>query len=92
VQAVWRDSLLYVITGWSNSNNIRFTQVYDPITDSWTNGSLLPNDNNYTSFGASGTIIGDKIYYFGGARSTGNFPIQNYMRTGKINPNDPSGP
>jgi len=80
VQAVWRDSLLYVVTGWSNSANIRFTQVYDPISDNWTNGTLLPNDNNYTSFGASGAIVDDKIYYFGGARSTGNFPIQNYLR------------
>ena len=90
VQAVWRDSLLYVITGWSNNGNIRFTQVYDPTTDNWTNGTLLPNDNNYTSFGASGTIVGDKIYYFGGARSTGNFPIQNYLRVGTIDPDDPS--
>ena len=90
VQAVWRDSLLYVVTGWSNSANIRFTQVYDPISDNWTNGTLLPNDNNYTSFGASGAIVDDKIYYFGGARSTGNFPIQNYLRVGEINPDDPS--
>ncbi len=90
VQAVWRDSLLYVITGWSNSGNIRFNQVYDPMTDNWTNGSLLPNDNDYTSFGASGTIVNDKIYYFGGARSSGNFPIQNFIRVGIIDPNDPS--
>ena len=90
VQAVWRDSLLYVVTGWSNNGNIRFTQIYDPTTDDWINGSLLPNDNNYTSFGASGTIIGDQIYYFGGARSTGNFPIQNFIRVGDIDPEDPS--
>ena len=90
VQAVWRDSLLFVVTGWSNSSNIRFTQIYDPITDDWTNGSLLPNDNDFMSFGASGTIIEDQIFYFGGARSTGNFPIQNFIRVGDINPEDPS--
>ena len=90
VQAVWRDSLLYVITGWSNSGNIRFTQVYDPVSDSWTNGTLLPDDNDFTSFGASGTIIEDQILYFGGARSSGNFPIQNLIRIGDIDPNNPS--
>lgn len=90
VQAVWRDSLLFVVTGWSNSSNIRFTQIYDPESDTWTNGTLLPNDNDFISFGASGTIVEDQIFYFGGARSTGNFPIQNYIRVGDIDPDDPS--
>lgn len=90
VQAVWRDSLIYVISGWSNNGNIRSTQIYDPTTDSWTAGTSLPNDNNFKSFGASGTIIGDKIFYFGGARSTGNFPIQNYLRVGEIDHQNPS--
>lgn len=90
VQAVWRDSLLFVVTGWSNSSNIRFTQIYDPTTDDWTNGTLLPNDNDFTSFGASGTIIEDQIFYFGGAASIGNFPIQNFIRVGDIDPDDPS--
>lgn len=90
VQAVWRDSLLYVVTGWSNSTNIRFTQIYDPSADTWTNGTFLPNDVSYLSFGASGTIVNDTIYYFGGARSEGIFGIQNGLRKGIINPDNPT--
>jgi len=90
VQAVWRDSLLYVVTGWSNSSNIRFTQIYDPTTDSWSNVTFLPNDVRYLSFGASGAIVNDTIYYFGGARSEGQFGIQNGLRKGVINPSNPT--
>jgi len=90
VQAVWRDSLLYVITGWSNSTNIRFTQVYDPETDTWSNGTFLPNEVSYLSFGASGAIVNDTIYYYGGARSEGIFGIQNSLRKGVINPDNPT--
>lgn len=90
VQAVWRDSLLYVITGWSNSTNIRFIQIYNPNLDTWTNGTFLPNEVSYLSFGASGTFVNDTIYYYGGARSEGSFGIQNGLRKGVINPDDPT--
>lgn len=89
VQAIWRDSLMYVITGWSNSANTSAVQVYDPSTDSWTLEYQIWNGGIYSSFGASGTIIGDTIYYFGGARFGANFPIQPQLRIGVINPTDP---
>ena len=88
VQAVWRDSLIYVITGWSNSTNVPDVQIYHPTTDTWTNGNFLPS-SSYKSFGASGIIIGDTIYYFGGARIANNFPIQKNLRIGIIDPNNP---
>ena len=80
VQAVWKDSLIYVITGWSNSGNVPNVQIYNPISDSWTVGTSTPNNNIYKSFGASGTIVGNTIYYFGGASMGGSFPIQNNLR------------
>ncbi len=89
VQTVWNDSLLYVITGWSNTGNIRNTQIYNPTTDIWTEGTLVPNIL-YRAFGASGTILNDTIYYFGGATSSGSFGIQNRLIKGAINLNDPS--
>ncbi len=89
VQAVWRDSLIYVITGWSNSTNVPNVQIYNPSLDTWTQGTFLPS-SSYKSFGASGTIIGDTIYYFGGARIANNFPIQKDLRKGIIDPQDPS--
>lgn len=90
VQAVWRDSLIYLITGWSNTSNIPDVQIYNPKADNWLVGTSTPNNNNYKSFGSSGLIIGDTIYYFGGASSSFGFNIQNKLRKGVINPNDPS--
>ena len=90
VQCVWRDSLIYVVTGWSNSGNIPDVQIYNPTEDSWAVGSPIPNNHLYKSFGASGSIVGDTIFYFGGARSSGNFNIQSAVRKGVINPDDPT--
>lgn len=90
VQAVWRDSLIYIVTGWSNTTNIPKVQIYNPFNNSWSEGTATTNNNNYKSFGASGTIVGDTIYYFGGASLGFNFPAQNQLRQGYINPNDPT--
>jgi hypothetical protein len=90
VQAVWRDSLIYVITGWSNTTNVAALQIYDPSQDAWSVGTSVPNNNLYKVFGASGTIIGDTIYYYGGASLGSNFPAQDELRKGVIDPNDPT--
>lgn len=90
VQAVWRDSLIYVITGWSNTGNVPDVQIYNPSTDSWLSGTPVPNNVSYKVFGASGVIIGDVIYYCGGAAAGINFPAASYFRTGVINPSNPT--
>lgn len=90
VQAVWRDSLIYVITGWSNTGNVSAVQIYNPSADTWQAGTGVGNNNTFRSFGASGAIVGDTIYYFGGASMAGSFNIQTYFRRGLINPNNPS--
>ena len=86
VQAVYKDSLIFVITGWSQNTNIPDVQIYNPVLDTWLIGTSVPNNHDFKSFGASGAIIGDTIYYFGGARYGGNFPIQSQLRKGYINP------
>lgn len=90
VQAVWRDSLIYVVTGWSNTANVPNVQIYDPSTNTWQNGTSVPNNNAFKSFGASGAIVGDTIYYFGGASMSGSFNIQGEFRRGIIDPNNPT--
>ncbi len=89
VQAVWRDSLIYVVTGWSNSQNVTNVQIYNPSTDQWSQGTPVPNGSTYPAFGAAGLIFNDTIYYFGGARN-GDFAIQKHMRKGIINPDNPT--
>jgi len=91
VQAVWRDSLIFVVTGWSQNTNVNDVQIYDPSTDEWTAGTPTPNSNSFESFGASGTIIGDTIYYYGGTQISGfSFQATGDFRKGVINPEDPT--
>lgn len=89
VQAVWRDSLIYVISGWSNNNNVSNVQIYNPATNEWAIGTPVPNNTNYKVFGASGVIIGDTIYYAGGAKFGFAFPLVGFFRKGVINPSNP---
>ncbi len=90
VQCVWRDSLIYVITGWSNTSNVTDVQIYNPSSDQWLAGTPTPNQTQYKMFGASGVIIGDTIYYNGGVTSGFSFNATNYLRKGIIDSNDPT--
>lgn len=90
VQAVYKDSLIFIVTGWSNTTNVPNVQIYNPANDSWLTGTATPNNNTYKAFGATGTILGDTLYYHGGASTGFNFPIQNTLRKGYINPLNPT--
>ena len=89
VQAIWNDSLIYIITGWSDSKNVPNVQIFNPTANEWTVGTSVPNNNQYNAFGASGTIIGNTIYYLGGASMGNNFPSTFRLRIGEINPLKP---
>ncbi len=89
VQAVWRDSLIYVVTGWSQNQNVADVQIYDPALDQWSVGTSVPNNSNYKAFGASGVILGDTIFYHGGAVGS-SFSASGRMRKGVIDPDDPT--
>jgi N-acetylneuraminic acid mutarotase len=88
VQAVYKDSLIFVVTGWSNTANRPEVQVYDTYLDQWQEGTDVPNNNFFKAFGASGTIIGDTLYYHGGVSGSFSFVARTYMRRGYINPTD----
>lgn len=90
VQAVWRDSLIFVITGWSQSTNVANVQIFDPALNEWTAGTSVPNNNFYKAFGASGDFVGDTIYYNGGAVIGGSFPGTAQLRKGVVNPDNPN--
>ncbi len=90
VQAVWRDSLIYVVTGWSNTTNVTNVQVFNPSENEWSVGTALPNQNAYKVFGGAGVILNDTIYYAGGAQPTINFPATSVFRKGVINPENPT--
>jgi len=94
VQLAYRDSLLYIIGGWSETKNVRNVQIYEPKNNKWLVGTPLP-DNRYTAFGATGYIQEDDRYHsgtlqiLGGASDLGQFPVKNYYISGNIDINKP---
>lgn len=90
VQVVWRDSLIILVTGWSNNGNKPDVQIYNPYTDTWSVGTDVPFTNDYIAFGASGEIIGDTIYYHGGTAGNFAFVARKHLRRGIINPSNPT--
>lgn len=61
VQLVYQDSLLYSITGWSNTGNVNEVWMYNPAMDIWSECTALPLGPIFSSFGSSGSIVGDTI-------------------------------
>ena len=90
VQGVWRDSLLYVISGWSDSVNVNSVQVYNPFQDEWTLATPLPDEWDAKVFGGCGIIEGDTIYMLGGAMFEKFYPPSRSFYKGVINGNDPA--
>lgn len=64
-------------------------QVYFPKQDLWKEATSTPNDSTAKVFGASGTILGDTLYYLGGASYGKSFPLVNTFYKAYINPKNP---
>ena len=90
VQAVWNDSLIYVASGWSDSLNVNLVQVYKP-GGHWHYATSMPDEPGFKVFGSSGIIIGDNLYFAGGAGNgrEARFPVQPSVKVGHINPSNP---
>lgn len=87
VQVNYKDSLIYLITGWSNTSNVSDVQVFNTYVNSWEAGTPVPSNTAYRVFGASGEIVEDTIYYAGGVKSSGQFTAGNRLRKGVISAN-----
>ncbi len=87
VTVVWRDSLIYNISGWSNTNNTKKVQAYNPVEDSWAQATPISGPG---VFGHAGAIVGDTIVYIDGVRVSGfNFVMSTGSYLGVIDPDDP---
>ena len=89
VQGVWRNKLLYVISGWSDSLNVNAVQVYNPKIDQWALATALPNEAGAKVFGGCGAIAGDTIYMLGGATFAKYYPPSRSFYKGVIDANNP---
>ncbi len=88
VTAVWRDSLIFLISGWSTNHNVTNVQIYNPVTDSWQQATPIIGP---PVFGHAGTIVGDTIIYADGVKVSGfNFVMSKASYRGIINPSNPT--
>jgi len=90
VQAVWNESLIYIVTGWSDNGNVADVQIYNPEENTWIAGTPTPNNTDYKVFGGSGEIFGNTIIYHGGVKGGFSFNPTSEVRKGTINPLNPS--
>lgn len=68
VSGVWRDRLIYLVSGWSTDRTVTTVQAYDPDADRWLAATPIPGT---PVFGHAGGLIDDTIVYCGGARMLG---------------------
>ncbi len=88
VALVWRDSLIYLISGWSQSRNVKNVQVYNPTTDSWQQATPIIGAG---VFGHAGAIVGDSIVYADGVKVSGlQFVMNPKSYLGVIDPTNPT--
>ena len=90
IQAVWRDSLIFVFGGADNIGNSIVNYFYNPAFDSWSSCTSLPENDFFKSEGGSGYILGDTIFYYGGKSGTFAPSAKSCLRKGGINKNDPT--
>jgi Kelch motif len=64
VSVVYRDSLVYLISGWHDTSNVRHVQMYDVIRDAWYMATPIIWSG---VFGHSGGLAGNTIVYIDGA-------------------------
>lgn len=62
--AVYHNRYVYLISGWSQTDNVRNVQVYDTVEDSWKQASPIAGT---PVFGQAGGIAGDTLIYVDGA-------------------------
>ena len=65
VSGLWGDSLIVLVSGWHDGDNVRDVQVYDPARDSWRASTPIPGA---PVFGHTGAVAGDLVVYVDGAR------------------------
>lgn len=90
VSGVWRDRLIYLVSGWSTDRTVSTVQAYDAAADRWVAATPIPGT---PVFGHAGGLIDDTIVYCGGARMLDAGPpkygISHECFRGDINPSDP---
>lgn len=64
VSGVFRDSLVYLVSGWHDTDNVRDVQIYDVVLNRWKAATPVPGPG---VFGHSGALAGNSIVFVDGA-------------------------
>ncbi len=89
VSGVWRDSLIYLVSGWHDTDNVTAVQVYDPTADQWLQATPTPGPG---VFGHTGGVVGDEIVYIDGVTRNPDRPRFRLIKQtwrGRIDPATP---
>ena len=91
VSGVWRDRLVYQVSGWSTDRTVSTVQAYDPDADRWLAATPIPGT---PVFGHAGGLVDDTLVYCGGAQMLGagtpKYGISAACYRGDIDPADPA--
>jgi len=90
VSGVWRDSLVFLVSGWHDTGNSSLVQIFDPLADTWRRGTPIPGP---PVFGHAGGIAANTIVYIDGTRvdrDPRRFALEESSWRGEIDPSDPA--
>lgn len=90
VSGVTRDSLIVLVSGWSDGDNVPNVQIYDPARDRWLQASEIPG---IPVFGHTGGVARDQLVYVDGverrAEGRPRYALAPATWMGSMNPSDP---
>ncbi len=84
LEAVWRDTLIYVMGGYTGTG-VTNVDIYNPATNTWSTGTALPQAADM----GDAAIIGDTIYIAQAYNRPGGSAWPNLYK-GAINPSNPT--
>jgi N-acetylneuraminic acid mutarotase len=90
VSGVWNDSLIVLVSGWHDTDNVSAVQVYDPAANRWMDATPIAGA---PVFGHTGAVVGDVIAYVDGVRTDGGDPrfvLDAASWHGEMSPDDPT--
>ncbi|MEO6444350.1 MAG: galactose oxidase [Gemmatimonadaceae bacterium] len=90
VSGVYRDSLIYLVSGWHDTDNVQDVQLYDVVRDRWSPATPIPGPG---VFGHTGEIAGNTILFIDGAakQATGTrYALVPQVWTGTIDAANPT--
>lgn len=90
VSGVYRDSLVVLVSGWHDTDNVPLVQLYDPAANRWLEGTRIPGP---PVFGHTGTLVRDRFVYVDGtarADAPSRFAIAPGTWLGELAAEDPS--